>query len=50
MRIRALTLALLLAPALFFGQQLTPEMLLHPPASTWPTYNGDYSGRRYSSL
>lgn len=21
-----------------------------PPTETWPTYNGDYSGRRYSEL
>ncbi|MGH9625290.1 MAG: acido-empty-quinoprotein group A [Bryobacteraceae bacterium] len=50
MRIRALTLALLFAPTVYFGQQVTPEMLLHPPANSWPTYNGDYSGRRFSSL
>ena len=24
--------------------------LLQPPKDTWPTYNGDYSGRRYSTL
>jgi alcohol dehydrogenase (cytochrome c) len=24
--------------------------LLKPPVDTWPTYNGDYSGRRYSPL
>src|ERR1700722_7471701 len=29
---------------------LDPKALLKPPTDTWPTYNGDYSGRRYSSL
>ncbi len=29
---------------------LDPASLLNPPANTWPTYNGDYSGRRYSTL
>lgn len=29
---------------------LNPAALLHPPAGTWPTYNGDYSGKRYSPL
>ncbi|MGH8210382.1 MAG: acido-empty-quinoprotein group A [Steroidobacteraceae bacterium] len=32
------------------GQGLDPAKLLHPPIGTWPTYNGDYSGRRYSPL
>ena len=27
-----------------------PQKLLQPPVDTWPTYNGDYTGRRYSSL
>src|SRR5581483_6639385 len=30
------------------AQTLTQDMLLHPPADSWPTYNGDYSGRRFS--
>src|ERR1700733_8433754 len=29
---------------------LDPSAILHPPAGTWPTYNGDYSGKRYSPL
>jgi alcohol dehydrogenase (cytochrome c) len=32
------------------GQGLDPAKLLKPPTDTWPTYNGDYSGRRYSTL
>lgn len=26
------------------------DLLLKPPAANWPSYNGDYTGRRYSSL
>jgi acido-empty-quinoprotein group A len=33
-----------------FGQGLDPALLLTQPVDTWPTYNGDYSGRRYSTL
>jgi alcohol dehydrogenase (cytochrome c) len=30
---------------------LAPEaLLLSPPQQNWPSYNGDYSGRRYSGL
>ena len=29
---------------------LDPKALLKPPTDTWPTYIGDYSGRRYSTL
>jgi alcohol dehydrogenase (cytochrome c) len=44
-------LALLLASAaLLPAQGLDPAALLAPPTKTWPTYNGDYSGRRYSTL
>ena len=32
------------------GQGLDPAALLTPATHTWPTYNGDYSGRRYSTL
>src|SRR5690348_2185927 len=34
-----------------FGQgSLDPAKLLQPPTDAWPTYNGDYSGRRFSPL
>jgi glucose dehydrogenase len=34
-----------------FGQAfLDPAKLLQPPTDSWPTYNGDYSGRRFSPL
>src|ERR1700724_201802 len=32
------------------AQGLDPGQLLRPPTDTWPTYNGDYSGRRFSPL
>jgi alcohol dehydrogenase (cytochrome c) len=32
------------------GQGLDPADLLQLPTNNWPTYNGDYSGRRYSPL
>jgi alcohol dehydrogenase (cytochrome c) len=35
-------------PAL--GQSVDAQMLLHPPADSWPSYHGDYSGRRHSAL
>lgn len=45
------TLALLLTIAAGLGAQgLDPAALLKPPTDTWPTYNGDYSGRRFSTL
>lgn len=40
----------LLLPGLLCGQLLDPAKLLIPPTDTWPTYNGDYSGRRFSPL
>src|SRR4026207_1790699 len=27
-----------------------PAMMLKPPADSWPTYHGDYTGRRHSRL
>lgn len=54
MKIRhALPLAsLLLLPAISFAQGggVSPEDLLKPLAKSWPTYNGDYTGKRYSAL
>jgi alcohol dehydrogenase (cytochrome c) len=29
---------------------LPEHLLAQPPAANWPSYNGDYTGRRYSSL
>jgi alcohol dehydrogenase (cytochrome c) len=32
------------------GPGLDPARLVNPGTDSWPTYNGDYSGRRYSTL
>src|SRR3984957_4940677 len=40
--------ALLIAPAM--AQLLDPALLTKPLGDSWPTYSGDYSGKRYSSL
>jgi alcohol dehydrogenase (cytochrome c) len=32
------------------GPELDPSLLLKPLGDSWPTYSGDYSGKRYSSL
>jgi Pyrrolo-quinoline quinone coenzyme N-terminus. len=58
MRLRKLLLAtsLALAPVLLLGQGqaqqggLDPATILKPLADSWPTYSGDYTGRRYSAL
>jgi alcohol dehydrogenase (cytochrome c) len=42
-----------MAPVLLTGQGrggVNPASLLKPLADSWPTYSGDYTGRRYSSL
>jgi alcohol dehydrogenase (cytochrome c) len=41
---------LLLSMALAGQGGLDPARLLNPGTDSWPTYNGDYSGRRYSPL
>jgi alcohol dehydrogenase (cytochrome c) len=42
--------ALLAGSMTALAQGLSPAALLKLPTDTWPTYNGDYSGRRYSPL
>ena len=32
------------------GQNLSTSDLLHPDSESWPTYHGDYTGRRHSSI
>ncbi len=41
-----------LSLAILDAQQggVTPEKLLNPGTDSWPTFNGDYSGRRFSTL
>lgn len=45
-----LRLAIGFAPALSIAQGLDPSEILKPLKDDWPTYNGDYSGKRYSAL
>jgi alcohol dehydrogenase (cytochrome c) len=42
----------LAAPAILPGQDkgLSPAEILKPLQDSWPTYSGDYSGKRYSAL
>ena len=49
----ALVVALVVVPAGLAGQErggLDPASLREPLSASWPTYSGDYSGRRYSQL
>ena len=47
----AIGIIALSAAALLSGQgRLDPAKLGQPPTDSWPTYHGDYSGRRYSTL
>ena len=45
---RLLLLATLTTGA--WAQGLDPKALLHQPPNMWPTFNGDYSGQRFSPL
>ncbi len=51
-----LTTSLILVPVLMAGQGqavqggLDPASLVRPLADSWPTYSGDYTGRRFSAL
>jgi alcohol dehydrogenase (cytochrome c) len=44
-------LAVATATAVLSGQMFVDPSTFHrPPTDSWPTYNGDYSGRRFSPL
>src|SRR5277367_1141841 len=45
-----LLVALSVSPVLSPAQSLDPSQILKPAPDSWPTYSGDYSGRRYSPL
>jgi alcohol dehydrogenase (cytochrome c) len=47
---RLLLVFLAAMPSMLFCQTLNPAKLSQPPTDSWPTYNGDYSGRRFSTL
>jgi alcohol dehydrogenase (cytochrome c) len=38
------------ASTLVHAQNLDPKDILHPKPDSWPTYSGDYTGRRFSPL
>jgi alcohol dehydrogenase (cytochrome c) len=44
------SLILVFAATALIAQSLDPAKLAKPSTDSWPTYNGDYSGRRFSSL
>lgn len=53
MRKQCATLSILAAvtiQAASVSEGLDPKLLLQPATQNWPTFNGDYSGRRYSTL
>ena len=50
MKLGYLLLLCVYLPVMATGQGLNPADIVHPKPGTWPTYNGDYSGRRYSLL
>src|ERR1700716_3994801 len=41
---------LLFFPGRLLSQGLAPAIIANPPADSWPSYHGDYSGRRHSPL
>jgi len=43
-------LFLFMIAAVASAQGLDPAALLKPATTTWPSYNGDYTGQRYSTL
>ena len=46
----ASTMFLLMLPLPLLAQDVNAAMLLKPPADSWPSTHGDYSGRRHSAL
>src|SRR5689334_15415731 len=47
---RGILLLVLAATVTLGAQSINPSLLLNPTKDTWPTYHGDYSGRRHSAL
>ena len=42
--------AFILTQIALLAQGLDPALLTRPATDAWPTHNGDYSGRRFSTL
>jgi alcohol dehydrogenase (cytochrome c) len=49
-RMAVLILLAAFPAGLSIAQLLNPQTIGQPPTTSWPTYNGDYSGRRFSTL
>jgi alcohol dehydrogenase (cytochrome c) len=49
-KLTLVSLASLCIHPLLLAQALDPASLLKPLGDSWPSYSGDYSGKRYSSL
>lgn len=49
-RLAVLALFAALPGRLSIAQLLNPQSIGQPPTTSWPTYNGDYTGRRFSTL
>src|SRR3979490_11718 len=45
-----LAISFYVPPGTATGQALDPAVWAKPLGDSWPTYSGDYSGKRYSSL
>src|SRR5579864_2487237 len=45
-----LSIFLSMLPVALLAQALNPTALTKAPTDAWPTYHGDYSGKRYSTL
>jgi alcohol dehydrogenase (cytochrome c) len=52
LRVIVILVGMIVASVAVIGQSagLDPAMLLKPLADQWPSYSGDYTGRRYSAL
>ena len=52
MNIKTILLGALALPFFLMDKAIgvSPAELLKPLKDSWPTYNGDYSGKRYSAL
>src|SRR5438045_5942909 len=48
-KILCATVLLTFFPILLRAQGLDPGNIANPPLDSWPTYHGDYSGRRHST-
>jgi alcohol dehydrogenase (cytochrome c) len=48
--VRKVAFLLALSLGVLCAQNLDPAAIAHPARNAWPTYNGDYSGRRFSEL